>query len=412
MLLIDSTRAYAGTSLHGHELQKNMMSGDPAFDQIRAFDPAGDFDVFCRDLPAKWAVYLLSDDADRPVQLLCVKNLRYSVRRRLGVDELPAGPSRRIDYRALVRQVSWRRVDSVFEADTIYLEFARQIFPKTYQGMVGFRPAWFLHINPDADFPRYTKTTDLSIRTGQLLGPFEDKHSAGSLVEQVTDWFDLCRYYNILVEAPHGKACAYKEMGKCPAPCDGSIGMEQYRRLVDWSARSIVDPAELIRQQNQRMKSAAGALKFETAAKIKAYLDSLSKLGKGPLRHVRTLAEFNFLALQRGPREGTARAFLITPGTIEEIACIPFEPVRVADLLRLALVLAAERRQERTEAIGAERVGIVTHHLFLAKATHGVFLPLDSIDEAAITRGYRDLLKQKGVEETEGEGVLKELQAM
>jgi excinuclease UvrABC nuclease subunit len=389
-----------------------MVSSSHQFDREAAFDPAAEFDLFLKEFPAKWAVYLMADDAGRPVQLLCVKNLRYSIKRRLGIDQEAAGPSRRVDYRALVRQISWRRVDSAFEADCVYLEFARALFPQTYQGMVGFRPAWFVHVNPDSPFPRYTKTIDLGIRTGVLMGPLEDKHAAGRLVEQAADWFDLCRYYHILVESPHGKACAYKEMGKCPAPCDGSISMEQYRRLVDWSARSIVDPSEMIREQQQRMKAAAAELRFETAAKIKAFIDSLGQLGKASFRHVRRLSDFKFLSLQRGPREGSAKVFLITPGEIQEIAGIPREPPRPADILRLALTLAADHSPSAVDSVGAERIGVVAHHLFLAKATHGVFIPLEMVDEKSIQRAYRDLLKQKAPEEAEAEGVTKELQAM
>jgi excinuclease UvrABC nuclease subunit len=385
---------------------------NPTFDREIIFDPAGDFDALVRDIPAKWAIYLMADETGRPVQLLSVKNLRYSIKRRLGVDEELAGPSRRVDYRALVRRISWRRVDSAFEADCVYLEFARQLFPQTYQGMVGFRPAWFVHVNPDSNFPRYIKTRDLGIRTGVLMGPLEDKHVAGRLVEQAVDWFDLCRYYHILTEAPNGKACAYKEMGKCPAPCDGSISMGQYRRLVDWSARSIVDPAEMIRDQQQRMNTAAAELRFETAGKIKAFIDSLSQLGKGSFRHVRRLSDFKFIALQRGPRDGSAKVFLITPGEVQEIACLPHEPTRPADILRLALTLAADHSQSTVHEVGTERIGVVSHHLFLAKAAHGVFLPLDSVDEKSIARAYRELLKQKAPEESESEGVMKELQAM
>src|SRR5207245_407593 len=101
-------------------------------------------------------------------------------------------PSRRINYREIVRRIYWRRVDSAFEADIAYLEAARVIFPQTYQAMIGFRPAWFIHVNPEAPFPRYTKTTDLGIRNGTYFGPLEDKNSAGTLIEQLEDWFDLC----------------------------------------------------------------------------------------------------------------------------------------------------------------------------------------------------------------------------
>ena len=56
-----------------------MDSSRENFDREVVFDPEANFDTFLRDVPAKWAVYLMADEAGRPVQLLCVKNLRYSL---------------------------------------------------------------------------------------------------------------------------------------------------------------------------------------------------------------------------------------------------------------------------------------------------------------------------------------------
>src|SRR5688572_20951170 len=97
------------------------------FDRHAEFDPAGDFESFLKLTPAKWAVYLMADAEHRPVQLLSVKNLRASLKRRLGAgandgDEPSAPLSKRVDYRELIRHVYWRRVDSAFEADVVYLE--------------------------------------------------------------------------------------------------------------------------------------------------------------------------------------------------------------------------------------------------------------------------------------------------
>ena len=389
---------------------------DPSgvFEGRAHFDAAGDFDAFLKSVPARWAVYLMADADDKPVQLLCVKNLRYSLKRRLGTEQdgEVARPSKRVNYRDLVRRVHWRRVDSAFEADWLYYEAARVVFPSTYAGMVGFRPAWFVHVDPDAKFPRYTKTTDLTTRDGMLLGPVEDKHAAARLIQLAEDAFDLCRYHNVLTEAPAGRACAYKEMGRCPAPCDGSVSMPQYRRLVEWSARTLVDPEPFVRDQTGRMRQAAADLRFETAGRIKAFVDSLTPLGKGPLRHVRLLGDFKYLALQHGPREGMAKVFLVTPGRIEQVCGLISEPKHPADLLRLIHSLAAERATSQTDRTGAERVGIVAHHLFSPKQTHGVFLPLGGVDEKSFTKAFRDLRKQKPAEEVEEEGVTKELQAM
>jgi excinuclease UvrABC nuclease subunit len=387
-----------------------------AFDRHVAFDPAGDFESFLKQVPAKWAVYLMADADRRPVQLLSVKNLRYSLKRRLGglgatEGDEPAALSKRVDYRELIRHVYWRRVDSAFEADVVYLDVARETFPQTYRGMTGFRPAWFVHVNPHTTYPRYIKTIDPSRHTGVHLGPLEDKHAAQKLVHLAEALFDLCRDYSILTQSPHAGPCAWKQMGKCVGPCDGTISLEAYRELVAHSAAVLSDPQDHVREQTRRMHQAAAELRFETAEKIKAFVEQLSQLGKGPFRHVRPLKDFVYFSLQRGPREGTAKAFLVTPGRVEEIAGLIDEPTKASDLLRLVLETSAARAPQIDQS-GIEVMGIVAHHLFQAKAVHGVFLPLAQIDEKSIAKAYRDLQKQKVQEPTEGEGVVKELQAM
>jgi len=377
------------------------------------FDPAGDFEAFLRQAPAKWAVYLFADADDRPLQLLCVKNLRYSLNCRMQGETISL--TRRIDYREIVRKIHWRRVDSAFEADWVYHDIARQIFPESYQGMVGFRPAWFIHVDPDAGFPRYAKTIQLTEKPGIYVGPLEDKHAAARLMELIEDAFDLCRYYNILLEAPRGRACAYKEMGKCPAPCDGSISMEQYRRMIEWSAATLADPSEMIRQQNDRMKSAAAELRFEMAAKIKTFISQLSQIGKGAFRHARLLGDFAYITLQPGATAASAKLFLILPGVIEEIADIVSEPDRPSELLRTVFTLAGEFSQSPLDTPGVERIGIAAHHLFAPKRSQGIFLPVADLADPsgkALLKAYRAVAKIERPEEVEAEGVVKELQAM
>jgi excinuclease UvrABC nuclease subunit len=383
----------------------------PLFDHAAGFDPAVPIDALAKAVPARWVVYLLADEADRPVQLLCVRNLRYSLKRRLGDAAVEGPATKRVDYRALVRRIHWRRVDGPFEADLVYHAAARQLFPRTYRGMVGFRPAWFLHVDDAAQFPRYTRTTDLTLAKGALLGPVEDKHAAQRLVQLVEDAFDLCRYYNILVQAPHGQACAYKEMGKCPAPCDGSVSMEQYRRLIEWSRRVLADPADYVREQDRRMRQAAGELRFEAAAKIKSYVEQLQQLGRGPFRHVAALADFQFLALQPGPRAATAKAFLVTPGRVDPLLSVrDAAAVKPSELMRAALTGAGSSGTAgAVDAVGAEVVGVVAHHLFARKPV-GALLPIATLDERAIAKGLRDLRKLPPAEEVEDEGVVKQWQ--
>lgn len=371
-------------------------------------------------LPAKRAVYLLADGEDRPVQLLCVGNLRASVKRRLvGAEE--AGPSKRVDYRGLVRFVHYRRVDSDLESDLVYLDAARSLFPGRYSELIGFRASVWVHVDPAAAFPRFVRTTDLSPRAGVLVGPVEDLSSAAALVERMESAFDLCRHHHILVEAPNGKACPYKDMGRCPAPCDGSIGMDQYREMVGYGLKVLLDPADAVRQQQHRMKQAAGELRFELAARIKQYVDELSELGKGPWRHVRRLEDFQFVVLVPGP--GTAggeaprvKVLLVTPGLVTEEFGVMGEVAHVGELLRHLLEEAERRRGLGVDAAGAERMAVVAQHLFRPKRATGVFLPLSELDERGLRAGLREARKplaaRRGrsvVVGDEEEGVTREL---
>ncbi|HEV8607475.1 MAG TPA: hypothetical protein VGQ99_19225 [Tepidisphaeraceae bacterium] len=381
------------------------------FDGSIGFDPAADFEQFLKLAPAKWAVYLLADGEDRPVQLLCVKNLRASLRRRLGGMET-IGLSRRVNYREIIRCIHWRRVDSGLEANWIYLEAARRLFPQTYQGMVGFKPAWFVHVDPASTFPRYIKTIQPLGKRGVVIGPLEDKHAAARLIQLVEDSFDLCRYYNILVESPNAKACAYKEMGKCPAPCDGTIGMDEYRRTVEESAGVVVRPEEFVEEQEARMQRLAGELQFEQAGRVKAKLEQVKQFGKAAFRHARRMEDFRFVSMQRAPREGMAKIFLITPAAIEEVAGLIDEPQSAAELLKFILERAEGLRGEEMSEAAIERIGLAAHHLFSGRHPKGVFIRLDELAEKSLLRGWKELLKQKAPEEGEGEGVLKELQAL
>lgn len=382
-----------------------MPQWSELFEDQAEFDPAEDFGQWTRGFTDRGAVYLMADGEDRAVQLLCVGNLRYSLRRRLGEE----APSRRADYRAVVRRIYWRRVDSPFEADWVYLEAARRVFPQSYQGMLGFRPAWWLHVDTQADVPRYAKITDPSGKGGAVLGPMEQKHAAGRLIEMVEDLFDLCRYEHILAEAPHGKACAYKEMGKCPAPCDGSITMGSYRHMLQRSIDALGDPGAFVEEQRLRMEQAAQGRQFEAAGKIKAYIEELERLGKGAYEHVRPLGRFIYVAIEPGRRAGTARVFLIRGGRIEEICGLIGVPTATAAAMMQVL---GREDAAAPDAQSVERMAMVTHHLYAGRRSRGVILHIEQVNERSLKAAWRHILRQPEAEGVEKEDLRQELREM
>ncbi|MBC7782660.1 MAG: hypothetical protein H7144_02380 [Burkholderiales bacterium] len=381
---------------------------DRWLDHMVTLDPAAPMDAALRQLPPRWAVYLTADEHGTPVQLLAVKNLRASIKRRLG--ESAEGAGRRVDYRAIVRQIHWKRVDSAFESDLTYLDTARIAFPANYRQIVSARRAWFMEINPDAPFPRWMRTDEPSGKC-PTFGPMLEKSHAGKLVETIEDLFDLCRYHNVLVQSPGGSACAYKDMGKCPAPCDGSVSMQQYRSLIDWSIHTLADPEQEIAEQTDRMQSAAGDLRFELAQKIRQFAEGLDSLRKNEWRHVRPLADFRYLSVQPGPGKGLARLFAITPQEVRCIACLRGEERELILHCDDAQALMQARPAIALDPVSLDALGIVARHLLSPKST-GVFLHGNDLSDRAIVQAYRQIARQATpLVETDDEGVVAELSA-
>jgi hypothetical protein len=77
----------------------------------------------------------------------------------------------------------------------------------------------------------------------------------------------------------------------------------------------------------------------------------------------------------------------------------------------VALERAAGQPKTVQDTTRAEHVGIATHHLLSGKSGGGAFLRLDAVDEKAIAKAYREVLRQPEPQEVEGEGVIKELQS-
>jgi hypothetical protein len=191
--------------------------------------------------------------------------------------------------------------------------------------------------------------------------------------------------------------------------------MEQYRRMIEWSAKTLANPGEMIRDQSDRMKRAAADLQFEIAAKIQAFIKQLSEIGKGAFRHARPLDDLAYVTIQPGPKTGSAKVFLILRGMIEEIADFTAEPARPSELLRTIFTFAEDHADAALDEPGTERIGIVARHLFSPKQSQGVFLPLADLADPsgrALLKAYKTVANLPHEEVPDVEGILKELQAM
>lgn len=240
------------------------------------------------------------------------------------------------------RTACWCPAGSRFEAAIEYYRLVRAAFGARYRDTWRVSPCYWATIEPDSAAPFFSvfrcpagtgepHLADLPAIT--TFGPFFSRRDADQWVETVNDLFDLCRFPRELRVAPHGRACTYFEIGRCPAPCNGTVPMERFREHV----RSAVEFAggragAFIAEWEGRMRDRARRQDYEQAAALRRRLESAERLHSPAFAHVRPLSGFRYLSLQRSLRRGLLQPFLFAPGSVVPLEAIP--PAEVAERAR------------------------------------------------------------------------------
>ncbi len=329
-------------------------------------------------LPGFGGVYAFSGSGESLIQVVCSENIRRSAIARL---ERETTTSRgRAELRSVAERLWWTRTTSVFDTTWTYLTIARQLWPGRYQDNLPFAPAWFASIAPGDRFPRWRVGKYAFAKDSCDVGPFESRKQCGEFVKGLEDLFDLCREYEILRQTPHGEACAYFEMGKCPAPCNGTVSMDVYRTMLDASIRFAGgDHDERLAELTALMASAAKERAFDRAARIKATISGARQIIKRFAPIAPTPQLFRYLVVQRCSGRARLQPYFVAGGSIERGATVAIR--KVSD----AVTLWIERARKPCDTPAdepvraSEHIWLMTHFLIRGSRAPGVFLRVDDL---------------------------------
>lgn len=340
------------------------------------------FDV--RQVPAHGGVWLLADGQGRPIQLGGCESLRRTITFRLSTPEQVEKRRARADVRAITRRIWWWPTYSQFETAYDYHRIARQLYPDDYVDRLAFGPVWFVRADLTARIPRLTPTQKVFAGRVTYVGPFTSRASCTRYIELLCELFNLCRCLEILEEAPHGRRCPYYDMDKCPAPCDGTISLEAYRRMVADALDFVgAGTGPLIAEAEREMKLAAGRQEFERAAACKHRIEQAQKATTGYYGFVRPMDRFNWLIVQRAGGRSRVKPFFVRGGWIDR-----GEPVAIKELDKHVAGWLASMGQDPPASVGddtrqrAEHVWLVSHFLFRSEKLPGLFLRAEALPDA------------------------------
>ena len=241
-------------------------------------------------LPAEAGLVLLEDENQRTILIRAIGHPRAFVRRRLDPQPTEDAPPSRLDYAAITRCVRVIPTGHTLLAELLAPVAEVALDPSAARTTAARLSGCVVRCDPTARLPAFTTVALSHLWSGEqrlsphdeLIGPFATPKHAQRWTETVIDLFDLCRYNNLLAQTPSATACVYKQMGKCPAPCDGTEPLESYRerfgRARRFHGRQL--QAELDRCTHA-MRSASEQLDFEQAASFKDRCEAITSLKSG-----------------------------------------------------------------------------------------------------------------------------------
>lgn len=336
-----------------------------------------------QQFPAHGGVYALTGADGVVIQLSSGENLRRTIASRLN-PALDHGKRPRADLLQISERVWWEPSYSRFETSLKFLEIAYHLFPAKYRKMCAFGPAWFATIDIHDTFPRWFTSSDPFAGQSVSAGPFATRKQCEPLVHELEDLFSLCRYHDILVQTPHGEACTYFEMGRCPAPCDGTIPFARYRRMLgDSITFATGNKAALLPKLEQAMSVASQKLDFEEAGRCKQAIERAKKLA-GVFRRVHhNVAEFRYLIVQRGGGRAKVKPFFVNQGEIRS-----GQPVRIAELDQVLPEWTAQfdlpaEPDMPDRVLARERIWLVCHFLLKRSHTPGLYVHRSEVSNTA-----------------------------
>lgn len=224
------------------------------------------------NLPRRPGVYLFRSTAGHTLYVGRATDLRRRVRSYFSGDD-----RRKIGQ--LLRETT--RIDHIvctttLEASVLEVRLIHALTPRFNRQLKNWRRYAYLRLT-DEPFPRLSIVRGAKDPDALHLGPLPSHRMARRVADAIEMAAPLRRCTDRPGARPRSGPCAPAQMGVASCPCAGTIGPDDYDRIVDRVRRAIRgDAAELLDPLAARMRELAAAERFEEAADMRDRAAALS----------------------------------------------------------------------------------------------------------------------------------------
>jgi DNA polymerase-3 subunit epsilon len=230
------------------------------------------------DLPHSPGVYLFRDDRDRVLYVGTSRDLRTRVRSYFTASETRSRMGEMVGIAARVEGIVCA---TPLEAEVRELRLIAQHKPRYNRRSRFPEKVHWLKLTNEV-WPRLSLVRQVLDDDADYFGPFSSRKRAEKSLAALHETFPVRQCSGRLPMSPSRSACVLAEMGRCLAPCDGSVDLEHYAEMVAELRDNLLTRAdEVVLAISKRMDLLSAEERYEDAGlhrdRLSAFLRAASR---------------------------------------------------------------------------------------------------------------------------------------
>ena len=247
-------------------------------------------------LPRRPGVYIMKDVNGRVIYVGKSRSLRDRVSQYFHL-----GKDANIKTRRMVSCVydfDFLLCDTEIEALTLENSKIKQYAPKYNIKLKDAKSYPYIKLTMQAPYPRMQMTRRREADGARYFGPYSGTSTVYEVMKTLEKYL---RIPTCSREFPRDigkeRPCLYKQLGRCVAPCDNSIGQKEYYEIMQCAAGILRgNTRAAIAEAETKMYEAAEREEFEEAARYRDRLTAIKKLGEAQKVVASPDAEYDIIA--------------------------------------------------------------------------------------------------------------------
>lgn len=267
-----------------------------------------------KKLPAKPGVYLMHDKSDEIIYVGKAISLKNRVRQYFQ-------KSRRVTpkIQRMIDRIAWFEyivTDSELEALVLECNLIKEHSPRYNTMLKDGKSYPYLKATVQEAYPRLLFARQMKRDGSRYFGPFVSGKAIRDTIELVNRLFHLRNCHKSLPkEIGKERTCLYYQIGQCPAPCQGYVGTEEYRKNFEKALRFLQgDTKEILKELTGKMMAASEQMQFEEAAGYRDLIQSVQKVTEKQKITSEDNEDRDIVAMARGGKEAVVQVFFIRGG--------------------------------------------------------------------------------------------------